>query len=94
MTELLGRSATEKFLSQLNDFGINPSKVHRNLPTDEMVAISVDRKEGVVNSTGSLSVNTGKYTGRSPDDRFIVYDDKTKESCAGAMTHCYTVKYK
>ena len=65
------RSTTDQFLAQLTAFGINPSKVHRNLPTDEMVAISVDRQEGVVNSTGSLSVNTGKYTGRSPDDRFI-----------------------
>ena len=45
-----------------------------------MVKFAVDRKEGVVNSTGSLSVNTGKYTGRSPDDRFIVYDDKTYET--------------
>ena len=80
MTELLGRSTTEQFLAQLTAFGINPSKVHRNLPTDEMVAISVDRKEGVVNSTGSLSVDTGKYTGRSPDDRFIVYDDKTHDT--------------
>jgi len=80
LTELLGKSTTEQFLAQLTAFGINPSKVHRNLSTDEMVAISVDRKEGVVNSTGSLSVNTGKYTGRSPDDRFIVYDDNTHET--------------
>ena len=87
MTELLGRSATEQFLEQLTSFGINPSKVHRNLPTNEMVAISVDRKEGVVNSTGSLSVDTGKYTGRSPDDRFIVYDDKTHETIDLSLIH-------
>ena len=80
LTELLGRSTTKQFLAQLSAFGINPSKIHRNLPTDEMVAIAVEREEGVVNSTGSLSVNTGKYTGRSPDDRFIVYDDTTHET--------------
>ena len=45
-----------------------------------MVKLAVERKEGVVNSTGSLSVDTGKYTGRSPDDRFIVYDDKTHDT--------------
>ncbi len=45
-----------------------------------MVHLAVERNEGVVNSTGSLSVNTGKYTGRSPDDRFIVYDDKTRDT--------------
>ena len=80
MTELLGRSRTERFLAQLSAFGIKPSKVHRNLSTDDMVAIAVERKEGVVNSTGSLSVNTGKYTGRSPDDRFLVYDDTTHDT--------------
>ena len=80
LTELLGRSRTEQFLAQLSAFGIKPSKVHRNLSTDDMVAIAVERKEGVVNSTGSLSVNTGKYTGRSPDDRFLVYDDTTHDT--------------
>jgi len=64
----------------LTEFGINPSKVHRNLSSEEMIIIAVDRKEGVVNSTGSLSVNTGKYTGRSPDDRFIVDDEITHET--------------
>ena len=45
-----------------------------------MVKLAIERSEGVVNSTGSLSVNTGKYTGRSPDDRFIVFDDVTKDT--------------
>ena len=71
---------TDKFLSQIQSFGINPSKIHRNLSVDDLVKIAVDRKEGVINTTGSLSVNTGKYTGRSPDDRFIVYDDKTHDT--------------
>ena len=71
---MVGSAVTEKFSSQLATFGINPAKVHRNLTIDEMVHLAVERGEGVVNSTGSLSVNTGKYTGRSPDDRFIVYD--------------------
>ena len=53
-----------------------------------MVSFAVERHEGVINSTGSLSVNTGKYTGRSPDDRFIVYDDKTHETIGwGKVNH-------
>ena len=80
MTEVVGNAVTDTFSSQLTAFGINPSKVHRNLSVDDMVKLAVERGEGVVNSTGSLSVNTGKYTGRSPDDRFIVYDDKTHET--------------
>ena len=80
MTEVVGSSPTDKFSSQLSEFGIKPSKVHRNLGVDEMVKLATERNEGTVNSTGSLSVDTGKYTGRSPDDRFIVYDDKTHET--------------
>ncbi|MDO8640741.1 MAG: phosphoenolpyruvate carboxykinase (ATP), partial [Nitrosarchaeum sp.] len=50
------------------------------MSVDDLVKDAVIRNEGVINSTGSLSVNTGKYTGRSPDDRFIVYDDKTRNT--------------
>ena len=54
--------------------------MHRNQSVEELVKLAVERKEGVVNSTGSISVNTGKFTGRSPDDRFIVFDDKTRNA--------------
>ena len=77
---MVGTAVTDKFASQLTSFGIKPSKVHRNLNVDDLVKLAVERSDGVVNSTGSLSVNTGKYTGRSPDDRFIVFDDKTKDT--------------
>ena len=80
MTEVVGSIVTDKFSSQLSTFGIKPSKVHRNLSSDELVNLAVALKEGVVNSTGSLSVDTGKFTGRSPDDRFIVNDDKTSNT--------------
>jgi len=75
-----GSYGTEKFSSQISEFGINPSKIYRNLTHHGLVKSAVSRKEGVVNSTGSLSVNTGKYTGRSPDDRFIVLDDVTRDT--------------
>ena len=71
---------TSKFTSQLVEFGINPSAVHRNIPVQNLVELAVQKNEGIVTSTGSLSVKTGKYTGRSPDDRYIVYDDETHEN--------------
>ncbi len=80
MTEVVSAYITEKFSTQISEFGINPSKIFRNLTPEELVESAVNRKEGVVNSTGSLSVNTGKYTGRSPDDRFIVQDDVTNNT--------------
>jgi len=81
-----------KFVSQIEQFGIKPSKIHRNLSATELVEIAVKKNEGIVTSTGSLSVKTGKYTGRSPDDRFIVYDDQTHDSVNwGDINHQFPV---
>jgi phosphoenolpyruvate carboxykinase (ATP) len=91
MTSVIGSCVTEKFSSQISEFGINPSKIHRNLSPEELVSEAVSREEGVINSTGSLSVNTGKYTGRSPDDRFIVLDDITKDTVDwGKINHQFS----
>ena len=51
---------------------INPKKVHRNLPAAKLVEQAVLNGEGKLTNTGALAVTTGKYTGRSPLDRFIV----------------------
>ena len=85
-------SISDKFVSQLTSFGITPSKVHRNLSVEELVNVSVQKNEGMITSTGSLSVRTGKYTGRSPDDRFIVYDDMTHDTVDwGKINHQFPV---
>jgi len=36
-------------------------------------------ERGVVTELGAVNVNTGIFTGRSPKDKFIVYDDVSKE---------------
>jgi len=46
--------------------------VHRNLDIDSLVKKSVKRGEGEISRSGALTVMTGKYTGRSPNDRYIV----------------------
>ncbi|MBR3750641.1 MAG: phosphoenolpyruvate carboxykinase (ATP) [Clostridia bacterium] len=51
---------------------INPKAVYRNLGTAELVEKAIERKEGKLSNKGALVVNTGKYTGRSPDDKFVV----------------------
>ena len=71
---------SSKFLTQLENLGINPKSAHRNLSVEKLVEMSTQKNEGVLTSSGSLSVKTGKYTGRSPQDRYIIYDDETHET--------------
>jgi phosphoenolpyruvate carboxykinase (ATP) len=37
-------------------------------------------ERGIVTDTGAVAVDTGIYTGRSPKDKYIVYDDTTKDT--------------
>jgi len=77
MIEDLKATITGKFMSQLKEKGIITNNVHRNLPVKLLVDIVIEKNEGILTSNRSISVRTGKYTGRSPDDRFIVDDSET-----------------
>jgi phosphoenolpyruvate carboxykinase (ATP) len=54
---------------RLEDLGV---KVHHNLNLGKLVEYSLKKEGATLTDTGALSINTGKYTGRSPSDRFIV----------------------
>ncbi len=51
-----------------------------NLPPETLIKKTLDLKQGMLADTGALVVDTGAFTGRSPKDRFIVCDEKTKET--------------
>ena len=58
----------------LNDLGIENAKIHYQLSANELHEMTLALGQGIENSTGALAINTGKFTGRSPEDRFIVKD--------------------
>lgn len=46
--------------------------VYHNLSSAQLVEAAIRRGEGQLTASGALQVTTGKYTGRSPNDKFIV----------------------
>jgi phosphoenolpyruvate carboxykinase (ATP) len=68
-----------------SDFGLknhgitNARKVYWNLPTGALYEEAVFRGEGKVAHQGPLVVLTGKHTGRSAADKYIVREQKTED---------------
>ncbi|TCD11567.1 phosphoenolpyruvate carboxykinase (ATP) [Pedobacter frigidisoli] len=46
----------------------------------ELIDEALLNKEGMLASSGALAIDTGKFTGRSPKDKFIVCDDVTEDT--------------
>ncbi|MCA9734074.1 MAG: phosphoenolpyruvate carboxykinase (ATP) [Deferribacteres bacterium] len=56
----------------------NLKNVYWNLHTPELYERILANKEGMVSHIGPMVVSTGKFTGRSPNDKFIVKDEETE----------------
>jgi phosphoenolpyruvate carboxykinase (ATP) len=55
-------------------------EVHYNLNAARLFELSVKLGEGIVTDNGNLAVTTGKHTGRSAQDKFIVRDANTENN--------------
>ena len=53
----------------------------RNLHIDDLIKDAIDKNEGVIGLNGALMVNTGEFSGRIPNDKFIVDEDSSNEAC-------------
>jgi phosphoenolpyruvate carboxykinase (ATP) len=60
----------------------NPGRMERNLPPAVLVERALARGEGVMTEAGALACRTGRYTGRSPRDKFIVDEPEVHERIA------------
>ncbi|MBC7438439.1 MAG: phosphoenolpyruvate carboxykinase (ATP) [Flavobacterium sp.] len=63
----------------LEELGIKNATVHYQLSPNDLHAITIEAGQGIESSTGALAINTGEFTGRSPQDRFIVQDEITND---------------
>lgn len=61
----------------LEKYGLKNVTVNWNLTPEELQRITLEKGMGEATNNGTLSVNTGKFTGRSPQDRFLVKDEIT-----------------
>ncbi|VXD17757.1 phosphoenolpyruvate carboxykinase (ATP) [Planktothrix paucivesiculata] len=75
----------QPLLLELSDYGLgelglrNLGHVYRNLAIPILVEHSIARTEGILSANGALCVKTGKYTGRSPHDKYMVDEAESRE---------------
>jgi phosphoenolpyruvate carboxykinase (ATP) len=75
MVSYMSATKSANVLSNL----LSKSNTHHNLSVSQLIEKSLIRNEGSLTSTGALRVETGKYTGRSPKDKFIVEEESVKD---------------
>ena len=56
------------------------SQIHWNLSAPALFETSIRNREARVGTGGALVVNTGTFTGRAPNDKFIVKDEETRDT--------------
>lgn len=57
----------------------NVKSIYWNLPTPALYEEALKRNEGLLSHLGPLVVRTGQYTGRSPNDKFVVDEPSSRE---------------
>ena len=72
---------TTPLSTSLSDQGIaTDATIHPNLTAEELTAAALENGEGRKAKDGPLVVETGKHTGRSANDKFIVRDGETEDT--------------
>ncbi|MET3539100.1 phosphoenolpyruvate carboxykinase (ATP) [Chryseobacterium limigenitum] len=70
-----------EYLESLRNIGITSNKeVYWNLSEPQLISQTLKKGQGIITRSGALACDTGEFTGRSPKDKYIVMDGKTKDS--------------
>lgn len=64
----------------LKEYGLKSDRIYYQLSPEELQEITIKNDMGEVTSSGALAIETGEFTGRSPQDRYLVKDDITREN--------------
>jgi phosphoenolpyruvate carboxykinase (ATP) len=71
------------FIEQQPDLGylnLYSKKINYQLTPAQLIEQAIQNNEGTLADSGALAIDTGKFTGRSPKDRFIVCDEITEST--------------
>jgi len=72
---------TKAPMGALHEMGLGKHKpVHFQLTPAELTEQTLARGEGTLSEKGALVISTGKFTGRSPKDKFTVKDEITADT--------------
>jgi len=75
---ITSKDLTEYGIYDVTDIVYNPD--YNRLFAEETKPGLDKSEKGIITRTGSISVDTGVFTGRSPKDKYVVLDDKTKDT--------------
>src|SRR5690606_10081975 len=67
-------------LMAMERLATHAAQVYLNQDANTLVRQTLERGQGKLNDTGALCIQTGKFTGRSPKDRFIVQDEVSENT--------------
>ena len=66
----------------------NAATIYYNLPSETLLEHALTRSEGRLAANGALVVRTGKFTGRSPKDKYLVREPSSESAIWwGAVNH-------
>src|SRR5947209_19212640 len=57
----------------------NPERIYWNLTTPALYEEAVRRREGLIAQGGPIVFHTGRHTGRSPKDKFVVRNRQSQD---------------